>query len=53
MITKTLNCSPQEALNGTSILNTLAFTKGARIFRVHDVVAAREIILLFEAQDLH
>ena len=53
MITKVLNCSPEEALNGTSILNTLAYSKGARLFRVHDVAAAKELILLLAAQDLH
>jgi dihydropteroate synthase len=53
MITKKINCSPAEALNGTSILQTLAYTKGARIFRVHDVKEAKELILLLAAQDLH
>jgi dihydropteroate synthase len=53
MITKVLNCTAQDALNGTSILNTLAYSKGARIFRVHDIAAVREMILLFAAQDLH
>jgi dihydropteroate synthase len=53
MITKVLNCSADEALNGTSILNTLAYTKGARLFRVHDVAATKELILLLGAQDLH
>ncbi|MDP4596863.1 MAG: dihydropteroate synthase [Crocinitomicaceae bacterium] len=53
MITKVLNCTAQDALNGTSILNTLAYSKGARIFRVHDIAAVREMILLLAAQDLH
>jgi len=53
MITKILNCSPEEALNGNSILHTLAYTKGARIFRVHDVAQVKELILLLGAQDLH
>jgi len=53
MITKVLNCTAQDALNGTSVLNTLAYSKGARIFRVHDIAAVREMILLFAAQDLH
>ena len=53
MITKVLNCSPDAALNGTSILQTLAYTKGARIFRVHDVKEVKELILLLAAQDLH
>jgi dihydropteroate synthase len=53
MITKVLNCSPEKALNGTSILNTLAYSKGARLFRVHDVAAAKELILLLASQELH
>jgi len=53
MITKVLNCSPEEALNGTSILNTHAYSKGARLFRVHDVAAAKELILLLASQELH
>jgi dihydropteroate synthase len=53
MITKVLDCSPEEALNGTSILHTLAYTKGARIFRVHDVAQVKELILLLDSQDLH
>jgi dihydropteroate synthase len=52
MITKRLNCSPDEALNGTSILHALAYTKGARIFRVHDVSALKELFLLFAPQEL-
>lgn len=46
MINKVLNISPEEALNGTSILNTLALTKGANILRVHDVKEANECIQL-------
>ena len=46
MITKILNCSPAEALNGTSILHTLAYTKGARIFRVHDCAPVKELFTL-------
>jgi dihydropteroate synthase len=53
MITKRLNCSPNEALNGTSILHALAYTKGARIFRVHDVNALKELFLLLAPQELH
>src|SRR5690606_15352757 len=37
MIYKTLEISPQEALNGTTVLHTLALEKGACILRVHDV----------------
>lgn len=46
MITKVLNIKPEEGLNGTTILNTLAITKGTNILRVHDVKEAQQIILL-------
>ena len=46
MIYKVLENSPQEALNGTSILNTIALQKGAKILRVHDVKEAVECIKL-------
>lgn len=49
MIYKTLNNNSQEALNGTTVLNTLALTKGANILRVHDVKQAMETVSLFEA----
>lgn len=42
MIQKVLNCTAQDALNGTTVLNTIAFMKGAHIVRVHDVKAAVE-----------
>ncbi len=45
-IYKTLNCTPGEALNGTTVLNTLALTKGADILRVHDVKEAMETVKL-------
>ncbi|MWB92858.1 dihydropteroate synthase [Flavobacterium sp. GA093] len=48
MIYKTLNNSAQEALNGTTVLNTIALTKGAKILRVHDVKEAVECVTLFE-----
>ena len=48
MIYKTLDSTPSEALNGTTVLNTLALTKGATILRVHDVKEAMETIALFE-----
>jgi dihydropteroate synthase len=48
MIYKKLNISPEESLNGTTILNTFALKNGASILRVHDVKEAKEIIdLLF------
>ena len=40
MIYKVLNNSPKEALNGTTVVNTLALDKGADILRVHDVKEA-------------
>lgn len=42
MITKALGVTPEEALNGTSVLNTIALMKGAHILRVHDVKPAVE-----------
>lgn len=43
MLYKLLDCTPREALNGTSVLNTIALQKGARILRVHDVKEAVEV----------
>jgi dihydropteroate synthase len=51
MIYKVLNNSPQEALNGTTVLNTLAFDKGASIIRVHDVKEAVECRKILEKLD--
>lgn len=48
-IWRTLNITADEALNGTTVLNTLALTKGANILRVHDVKEAVETIRLFTA----
>lgn len=44
MIYNLLSISPKEALNGTTVLNTLALTKGADILRVHDVKEAIECV---------
>ena len=44
MIYKLLNCTPEESLNGTTVLNTLALTKGTNILRVHDVKECVEVI---------
>lgn len=52
MIYKTLNNTPQEALNGTTALNTIALTKGAKILRVHDVKEAMECVTLFSKLNL-
>lgn len=46
MIYKTLETSPEFALNGTTVLNTIALQKGANILRVHDVREAIETIKL-------
>lgn len=46
MIWRTLQSTPEDALNGTSVLNTIALQKGAGILRVHDVKAAREVVTL-------
>lgn len=48
MIYKLLNISPSEALNGTSVLNTIALQKGANIIRVHDVREAKQTIALLQ-----
>ena len=48
MIYKTLDTTPDEALNGTTVLNTIAITKGANIIRVHDVKEAIECVKLYE-----
>lgn len=44
MIYRLLGLTPEEALNGTSVLNTLALLKGASILRVHDVKEAVEVV---------
>lgn len=49
MINKVLNTNPEEALNGTTILNTIALLNGADILRVHDVKEARQAIELVES----
>lgn len=46
MIWKTLGSEPDDALNGTTVLNTLALQKGAGILRVHDVSEAVEAVKL-------
>jgi dihydropteroate synthase len=47
MIYKLLGSTPQEALNGTTVLNTVALTKGAKILRVHDVKEAVEAVKIY------
>ena len=48
MINKVLDISPKEALNGTTVINTLALLNGADIVRVHDVKQAVEAVKLVE-----
>ena len=48
MITRALKLGAEEALNGTSVLNTLALLNGASILRVHDVKQAKQAIELVE-----
>jgi len=48
MIWRTLGISPDEALNGTTSLNTVALLKGASLLRVHDVKQAIEAVKLIE-----
>jgi dihydropteroate synthase len=45
---KTLRVSAEEALNGTTVLNTVALLNGANILRVHDVKEARQAIELVQ-----
>ena len=47
-IYKTLGVTAEEALNGTTVLNTLALQNGANILRVHDVKEAKEVVTLWE-----
>lgn len=52
IIYKTLKLTPQEALNGSTVLNTIALLNGANILRVHDVKEAVEAVsLIKELQD--
>lgn len=44
MINKILGTTPEEALNGTTVLNTIALMAGVHILRVHDVKQAREAL---------
>lgn len=48
MITETLDVDAQSALNGTTVLNTIALEKGASILRVHDVKEAVEAVKLYQ-----
>lgn len=48
MIWQCLGSSPEEALNGTTVVNVMALERGADILRVHDVKEASEAVALFE-----
>ena len=48
MIYKLLGSNPEEALNGTTALNTIALAKGAHILRVHDVKEAVECVKIVQ-----
>lgn len=48
MIYRSLGIAPEEALNGTTVLHTLALERGASILRVHDVAAAVEAVRLWQ-----
>ena len=48
MIYKVLEISAKEALNGTTVLNTIALERGAKILRVHDVAEAMQTIKLWQ-----
>jgi len=48
-IYRTLGITAEDALNGTTVLNTIGLINGASILRVHDVKEAMESIKLFEA----
>ena len=52
MIYKPLQTTPDKALNGTTALNMMALTKGAKILRVHDVKEAVECVHLFSLMNL-
>lgn len=47
MICRLLEIEPKDALNGTSVINTLALQGGANILRVHDVLEAKQVIKLY------
>lgn len=53
MIWKQLGVTPDEALNGTTVLHTVALLKGASILRVHDVREAVETITLTSSLNTH
>lgn len=51
MIYRLLGSSPEESLNGTSVLNTIALQKGASILRVHDVKECVEVVKIVKMME--
>lgn len=49
MINEVLGTTPAEALNGTTVLNTIALLNGAAVLRVHDVLEAVQCLRLVQA----
>jgi len=49
MLWKTLQCKPEDCLNATTVVNTMALLNGAKILRVHDVKEAVECIKIYNA----
>lgn len=47
MINRVIGTKPEEALNGTTALNTIALMKGVSILRVHDVKEAAEVVKIY------
>ncbi|MDF2436380.1 MAG: folP [Bacteroidota bacterium] len=48
IVNKLLNIKSKDSINGTSVLNTIALQKGAKIIRVHDVREAKEVITILQ-----
>jgi dihydropteroate synthase len=48
MVNKVLHTSPVTALNGTTVLNTIALNNGSKIIRVHDVKEAKQAVDLID-----
>lgn len=53
LINQVIHTSPVTALNGTTVLNTIALQNGAKVLRVHDVTEAKQAIDLFEFYRAH
>ena len=53
MIYRLLDCTPEESLEGTTVLNTWAVTQGAHILRVHDVKSCVQCVKIYEEITRH